>query len=87
MTKMIPISQARKELPKLVRELQEHPENQYNITVFNRVVAELRAPGMIDKSGKAAEKLLELSKKKPKPGQGEEKEDISSNIKKYLYQK
>ena len=87
MTKLIPISQARKELPKLIRELQEHPEIQYNITVFNRVVAELKAPGMINKSGLAAKKLLELSKKKPKPKQNAEREDVSSDTKKYLYQK
>jgi len=87
MTKSISISKARKLLPSLVKELQEHPDITYLITVSDREVAELRPVKMIDKSGLAAQKLLELLKKKPNPKANEEKEEVSLNIKKYLYQK
>ena len=85
MTKLVPISKAVKLLPSLVKELQKHPDRIYRITVFNQEVAELRAVNMIDKSGIAAQKLLELLNKKQELGVDEEKEDVSRNIKKYLY--
>ena len=55
----IPISEARQKLPLLVRQLQKHPGDAYEITVRNEVVARLTAAPVVE-AGLAATSLLEL---------------------------
>ena len=82
----IPISEARQKLPKLVKELQKHPGNVYEITSHNEVVARLSAPPSIE-PGEAAAVLLALRKKR----RGRRKSrplphgEVSENKNAYLY--
>ncbi len=55
----IPISEARQKLPLLVRRLQKHPGDVYDITVRNEVVARLTAAVVVE-PGLAATSLLKL---------------------------
>lgn len=55
----VPISEARQKLPLLVRQLQKHPGDTYEITVRNEVVARLTAAPVVE-AGLAAMSLLEL---------------------------
>ena len=77
------ISEARKQLPALVRRVRQEAGSRVEITVHNEVVAELRAVQPDIKPGAAAKALLKLMKKLPKP-RGR-KIPISSHIKSHLY--
>ena len=55
----IPISETRQKLPLLVKRLQKHPGDAYEITVRNEVVARLTAAPVVE-PGHAATSLLEL---------------------------
>ena len=82
MKNVISISEARKNLPSIVKSLRNSPDTVYQITVHDEVVAEIRTPPKI-KPGEAAARLLDLRKRlgskkyKTKP--------VSENIKEYLY--
>lgn len=82
----IPISKAREKLPKLVKELQKHPGQVYEITSRNEVVARLTAPPLVE-PGQTASGLLSLRKqwrgrirKQPTPY-----EPVSEHIDAYIY--
>ena len=77
------ISEARKQLPALVRRVRRDAGARVEITVHNEVVAELRAVQPETEPGAAARRLLRLMKKLPKP-QGR-KTAISSRVKSHLY--
>lgn len=77
------ISEARKRLPELVRQVRKDAGAKVEITVHNEVVAELRAALPEPKPGAAARKLLELMRKLPK--HRGRKTAVSSHIKEYLY--
>ena len=81
----IPISEARRRLPELVRRVRKDPGIGVQITVHDEVVAELRAaqPGPIP--GMAAKKLVALAAKLPK--HRGRKTGISSHVKEYLYRR
>jgi hypothetical protein len=79
------ISEVRKRLPRIVREIQKSPDVVYHITVFNDVVAEIKAPGMIDKRGEAARRLLDLNRKRFRRT-GKKKIDVSEHVDRYLYE-
>lgn len=77
------ISEARKRLPELVRQVRKDPGSAVEITVRDEVVAELRAAMPEPKPGAAARKLLEIMTRLPKPrGQ---KTNVSSKVKEHLY--
>jgi len=82
MKNVISISEARKNLPSIVKSLKNSPDTVYQITVHDEIVAEIRTPPKI-KPGEAAARLLELRKRlgskkyRTKP--------ISENIKEHLY--
>lgn len=83
MKTVIPISEARKRLPSIIKSLKNSPETVYQITVHNEVVAEIKRPPMV-KPGEAAAKLLELRKKTR--GKGKRyRVPVSENIKEHLY--
>lgn len=79
----VPISEARRRLPELVRQVRKDPGTTVQITVRDEVVAELRAALPEPEPGAAARKLLELMAKLPKP-RGR-RTDVSSHVKEHLY--
>jgi len=62
MKNVISISEARKNLPAIIKSLKAHPAFVYQITVHNEVVAEIKTPPMV-KPGEAAGKILALRKR------------------------
>jgi antitoxin (DNA-binding transcriptional repressor) of toxin-antitoxin stability system len=79
----IPISEARRRLPELVRQVRADPGTVVQITVRDEVVAELRAALPEPEPGAAARKLLELMAKLPKTRR--RRTDVSSHVKDHLY--
>ncbi len=77
------ISEARKRLPELVRRVGKSPTAKVEITVGDKVVAELRASTPAPQAGVAATNLLSLMRKLPKR-RGRQR-DISGRINEYLY--
>jgi hypothetical protein len=81
------ISTARKDLPKMVREIQRNPSTVYRISVRNETVAELRSAKPMVAPGEAVRKLIQLREELFFPLGNKEKEPISKKVKSYLYGK
>ena len=82
----VPISEARRRLPELVRQVRKDPGAVVQITVRDEVVAELRAALPEPEPGAAARALLELASKLPKPPRRRGRPtDVSAHVKEYLY--
>ncbi len=81
----VSISEARRRLPELVREVKRDRGSVVQITVRDEVVAELRAALPRPEPGAAARALLELARKLPKPRPGNRPTDVSAHVKEYLY--
>ncbi len=79
----IPISEARRRLPELVRKVQKDTGIMVQITVHEEIVAELRGALPEPKPGAAAKKLRELMQALPK--HRGRKLDTSRHAKDYLY--
>lgn len=79
----VPISEARRRLPELVRRVQKDAGTTVQITVRDEVVAELRAALPEPEPGAAARKLLELMRRLPK--HRGRKTDVSTRINEHLY--
>ena len=77
------ISEARRRLPELVRQVRKDPGSSVQITVHDEVVAELRAALPEPEPGAAARALLELMRKLPK--HRGRTTDVSVRIKEHLY--
>lgn len=77
------ISEVRRRLPELVRQVRKDAGATVQITVRDEVVAELRAALPEPEPGAAARKLQELMRKLPK--RRGRKTDISSHVKEHLY--
>lgn len=77
------ISEARKRLPELVRRVGKHTGAKVEITVHEKIVAELRGTLPERQADGAAMKLLSLMGKLPKP-RGR-KANVSSRVNDYLY--
>ncbi len=77
------ISEARKRLPELVRQVRKDAGAKVEITVRDEVVAELRAALPEPEPGAAAKKLVELMRRLPK--HRGKKTDISTHVKEHLY--
>jgi antitoxin (DNA-binding transcriptional repressor) of toxin-antitoxin stability system len=77
------ISEARKRLPELVQRVRKSSGVKVEITVHEKVVAELRGTARERQAGAAATKLLSIMRKLPKHrGQ---KNNISGHVNSYLY--
>jgi hypothetical protein len=87
MKNVISISNARKDLPKLVKEIQRKPETIFRITVRDETVAEIRSAKTMVQAGEAVRKLIHLRQKLSIPLRGRAKESISQRIKDHLYSK
>lgn len=85
MKNIVSISNARKELPKMIREIQKNPEAVFKITVRKETVAEIRSAKAMVKPGEAVQKLIRLRQKLSFPFRGKSKEPISQRVKHYLY--
>jgi antitoxin (DNA-binding transcriptional repressor) of toxin-antitoxin stability system len=81
----VPISEARRRLPELVRQVKQDRGSVVQITVRDEVVAELRAALPQPEPGAAARALLELAQKLPKPRRRGRPTDVSAHVKEYLY--
>mgnify|MGYP001596344851 FL=1 len=81
MKTVIPISEARKRLPSIIKSLKTSPDTVYQITVHDEVVAEIKRPPIV-KPGEAAAKILALREKAVSK---KRKYPVSENIKEYLY--
>jgi len=79
------ISEARKRLPRLVRQVRRDPSATVQITVGEEAVAELRALQPSPQPGEAARMLLELRKKFARKGLKTRRNDVSGHVKAHLY--
>lgn len=79
----VSISEARRRLPELVRQVRKDPGASVEIAVRDEVVAELRAALPGPEPGAAARKLLELMRKLPR--HRGRKTSVSSHVKEHLY--
>jgi len=82
MTTHLSISEARRLLPSLVQRLSHHPDQIFQISVRNRLVAELKAPPQIAKKGLAAGLLLALARgrRKPRRSSWNVAQDVDSHL-------
>ena len=83
MKTVISISEARKQLPGIIKKLRDSPDTVYQVTVHDEVVAEIRTSPRV-KPGDAVKQLLALRKRTTKKGKAK-KYPISENIKAHLY--
>ena len=81
----VPISEARRRLPQLVRQVKQDRGSVVQITVRDEVVAELRAALPEPAPGAAARALFELAQRLPQPRRGGRPTDVSAHVKEYLY--
>jgi antitoxin (DNA-binding transcriptional repressor) of toxin-antitoxin stability system len=80
------ISEARRRLPELVRQVRKDAGATVQITVRDEVVAELRAALPEPEPGAAARALLELARKLPRARRRRGRpRDVSARVKEYLY--
>jgi antitoxin (DNA-binding transcriptional repressor) of toxin-antitoxin stability system len=79
----ISISEARKRLPELVRQVRKDTGIKVEITVRDEVVAELRATLPEPEPGAAVKKLVHLMRRLPK--HRGRKTNVSEHIKEHLY--
>jgi antitoxin (DNA-binding transcriptional repressor) of toxin-antitoxin stability system len=79
----VSISEARRRLPELVRQVKQNQGSVVQITVRDEVVAELRAALPEPEPGAAARALLELMSKLPK--HRGPRRNISGHVKEHLY--
>ena len=77
------ISEARKRLPELVRQVRRDAGAKIEITVHDEVVAELRATLPEPEPGAAAKKLVQLMRRLPK--HRGRKTNTSRHVKEHLY--
>lgn len=77
------ITETRRRLPELVRQVGKNGATKIEITVHDEVVAELRSVAPEPEPGAAARALLAVIKKLPKP-KGP-KTRTSTRVKEYLY--
>jgi hypothetical protein len=82
---IISISNARKDLPKMVKEIQRNPETVFRITVRDETVAEIRSAKTMVQAGEAVRKLIHLRQKLSSSSRTKPKEPVSRRFKDYLY--
>lgn len=80
----LPISEFRRRLPALVRELQRDPTAYVQITVREQAVAELRSIQPAPAPGEAARRLLALGRRLRARG-AKSPQDVSRRADEYLY--
>ncbi len=81
----IALTEARRQLPSLLKRLRADPKERIEITVRNEPVAELRAISPGPKPGEAFARLLELRRTFARFKRGRGPRDVSSRVKDYVY--
>ena len=76
MKNIVSISNARKELPKMIKEIQKNPDTVFKITVHDETIAEIRSAKTMVQPGEAVQKLIHLRQKLSSPLQGKSKEPL-----------
>ena len=79
------MSNARKDLPRMVKEIQKNTRTVYKIAVRNEPIAELRSAQTMIRPGEAIRKLIYLRQKLSYSLKDKTKESISKRVKDYLY--
>jgi hypothetical protein len=82
---VISISEARKELPRMIREIQKKPATVFKITLRNETIAEVRSANRMVPEGEAVRKLANLRKKLFHSAKEEGQDPVSKRVKDYLY--
>ena len=85
MKNIVSISNARRDLPRMLKEIQKNPETVFKITVRNETIAEIRSAKTMVRPGEAVRRLLCLREKLSHLSKDESKEPISRKTKSYLY--
>ena len=85
MSNVVSISNARKNLPRMIEEIEKNPETVFRITVRRETVAEIRSTRTMVKPGEAVQKLLSLRRKLSSKVKDQAKESISQRAKDHLY--
>jgi len=85
MKNIVSISNARKDLPKMIKEIQKNPDTVFKITVRDEPVAEIRSAKAMVQPGEAVRKLIQLRGRLSHPVKSQSKEPISQRFKDYLY--
>jgi hypothetical protein len=85
MKNVVSISNARKDLPKMIKEIQKNPATVFKIAVRDETIAELRSARTLIQPGEAVRNLIRLRRRLSRPIRGKTKESISENVKDYLY--
>ena len=85
MKNIVSISNARKDLPRMIKQIQKHPETVFKIAVRNETIAELRSAQTMIQPGEAVRKLIRLRQKLSYSITGKSTEPISKRVKDYLY--
>ena len=82
----LPISEARKKLSKLLKELQKDPSKVYYISINEIIVGELKSPGREEPKEEASLKLKTLGEELAKTQRKKKKKtNIAVEHDKYLY--
>lgn len=87
MKNVVSISNARKDLPKMIKELQKNPEAVFLVQVRNETIAEIRSAKRLVDPGESVRKLIRLRQKVSTLSKGKMEEPISKKVKDYLYGK
>jgi len=77
------ITEGKRRLPALLRDIENHPEQRFLITIRNRVVAEIRAANPTGKPGEIGKNLIEAAAKLSKRFTGSH--SVARNHDEYLY--
>lgn len=85
MKNIVSISNARKDLPRMIREIQKNPETMFKIAVRNETIAELRSAQTMIQPGETVRKLIRLRQGLSHSVRSKSKEPISKRVKDYLY--
>lgn len=85
MKNVLSISNARKDLPRLIREIQKNPQAVFQISVRNETIAEIRSAKPMVPPGEAVRKLLDLRRSLSVGAKMKKREAISCRIKDSLY--
>ncbi len=84
MKNVVSISDARKDLLKMVREIQRNPGTVFRIAVRSEMVAELRAAKPMAPPGESIRKLIQLRQELSSAARGKKKVNISKDTKALL---
>jgi hypothetical protein len=83
MKNIVSISNARKDLPKMIRKTQNNSETVFKITVRNKTIAEIHSTKPEVVPGEAVRKLIQL-RGELSSLKGKSKESISRRVKDYM---